>query len=333
MRHTKRAVAAALLTTVAIAMVGCSAGGSGSDAASCEPADGDVNLTFTSWIPGIEDAVAIWNADNPDIQVEVQTGPSGNAGTYQNFFNQLEAGNAPDLGQIEYDALPNFRVQDGLENLAACEDIVAAEDQFLPWTWSQASLGTDDELYGVPQDQGPMGLFYRSDLFEQNGIAGAHHVGGVQGGRGADPRARRVHHQLLADRHQPVRRLRLAGGRAVVPERRRRVDRRPDERRVDDRSPITGRTSSRTTWSRPTPPGPTSGTTPTTLARSGPGTPPSGAPTRSSAARPTRRATGRSRSPRSGRPAARPRATGAVRRSRSSRAPSTSTRPRSSRCG
>ena len=90
--------------------------------------------------------MAIWNADNPDIQVEVQTGPSGNAGTYQNFFNQLEAGNAPDLGQIEYDALPNFRVQDGLENLAACEDIVAAEDQFLPWTWSQASLGTDDQV-------------------------------------------------------------------------------------------------------------------------------------------------------------------------------------------
>lgn len=172
MRHTKRAVAAALLSTVALALAGCSAasaGGSG-DAVSCEPADGDVTLTFTSWIPGIEDAVAIWNEENPGIQVEVQTGPSGNAGTYQNFFNQLEAGNAPDLGQIEYDALPNFRVQDGLENLAVCEDVVAAEDQFLDWTWGQATLGTDDEVYGVPQDQGPMALFYRSDLFEQNGI-------------------------------------------------------------------------------------------------------------------------------------------------------------------
>ena len=173
MRHTKRAVAAALLSTVALALAGCSAAsaGGGSDAVSCEPADGDVTLTFTSWIPGIEDAVAIWNEENPEIQVEVQTGPSGNAGTYQNFFNQLEAGNAPDLGQIEYDALPNFRVQDGLENLAACEDIIAAEDQFLDWTWGQVTLGTDDEVYGVPQDQGPMALFYRSDLFEQNGIA------------------------------------------------------------------------------------------------------------------------------------------------------------------
>lgn len=173
MRHTKRAVAAALLSTVALALAGCSAAGAGADgdAASCEPAEGDVTLTFTSWIPGIEDAVAIWNEENPEIQVEVQAGPSGNAGTYQNFFNQLEAGNAPDLGQIEYDALPNFRVQDGLEDLAACEDVVAAEDQFLDWTWGQVTLGTDDEVYGVPQDQGPMALFYRSDLFEQNGIA------------------------------------------------------------------------------------------------------------------------------------------------------------------
>ncbi|MFE1646086.1 ABC transporter substrate-binding protein [Microbacterium sp. P01] len=174
MRKTSRAVTAALLATAALTIAGCSGGGSSTtDPAAggdCAPSGGDVTLSFTTWIPGIEDAVAIWNEANPDIQVEVQTGPSGNAGTYQNFFNQLEAGNAPDLGQIEYDALPNFRVQDGLEDLSACEEVVAAEDQFLPWTWGQVTLGTENEVYGVPQDQGPMGLFYRSDLFEQNGI-------------------------------------------------------------------------------------------------------------------------------------------------------------------
>ena len=174
MRHMKRAAGVAVIATVALTMAACSAGGEsggGTDAAACAPSEGEVTLTLTSWIPGIEDAVAIWNDANPDIQVEVQTGPSGNAGTYQNFFNQLEAGNAPDLGQIEYDAIPNFRVQDGLEDLAACEEIVAAEDQFVDWTWGQVTLGTDDEVYGVPQDSGPMALFYRSDLFEQNGIA------------------------------------------------------------------------------------------------------------------------------------------------------------------
>ena len=86
MRHTKRAVTAALLTSAALALTACAAGSGstgGDAAASCEPAGEDVTLTFTSWIPGIEDAVTIWNEANPDIQVEVQTGPSVNAGRYQ----------------------------------------------------------------------------------------------------------------------------------------------------------------------------------------------------------------------------------------------------------
>jgi multiple sugar transport system substrate-binding protein len=100
----------------------------------------------------------------------VQTGPNGNGGTYQNFFNQLEAGNPPDLGQIEFDALPNFRVQDGLENLAACEDVVAAGDEFIDWTWAQVALGEEGSVYAIPQDTGPMAMFYREDLFEEAGI-------------------------------------------------------------------------------------------------------------------------------------------------------------------
>lgn len=173
MQHSKKKAAAAVIAISAFALAGCSAGGgdsSSGDAAACTPADGDVTLEFTSWIPGIEDVVEIWNEANPEIQVDVQTGPNGNGGTYQNFFNQIKAGDAPDLGQIEYDALPNFLVQDGIEDLSACEDVVAAEDQFVDWAWGQVTLGTDS-VYGIPQDTGPMALFYRADLFEQNGIA------------------------------------------------------------------------------------------------------------------------------------------------------------------
>ncbi|MBZ4488209.1 extracellular solute-binding protein [Microbacterium sp. cx-55] len=174
MQHkTTKAAAAVLLSSLLLA--GCSSGGgnSGGDAAAgdCTPAGENVTLEFTSWIPGIEDVVDIWNQENPDIQVEVQTGPNGNGGTYQNFFNQIAAGDAPDLGQIEYDALPNFLVQDGLEDIGGCADVVAAQDQFVDWAWGQVSLGTEGSVYGIPQDIGPMALFYRSDLFAQNGIA------------------------------------------------------------------------------------------------------------------------------------------------------------------
>ncbi|MDH6237642.1 extracellular solute-binding protein [Cryobacterium sp. CG_9.6] len=172
MRITKRAATVALLTAATVALSGCSTAASTSDtAADCAPADGKVNLTFTSWIPGIEDVVDVWNEANPDIQVAVQTGPNGNGGTYANFFNQLEAGNAPDLGQIEYDALPNFRVQDGLVNLASCAGVLDAQADFVDWTWGQVNFNEEDAVYAIPQDSGPMAMFYRADLFEANNIA------------------------------------------------------------------------------------------------------------------------------------------------------------------
>src|SRR5262245_23061771 len=117
MRKLGAVIGAVLVSSLALTACGGDdePGGSGPGAPTCGPSsDENVSLTFTSWVPGIEKVVAAWNAKNPKVQVKVQTGPNGNGGTYQNFFNQLKAGNAPDLGQIEYDALPSFRVQDGL---------------------------------------------------------------------------------------------------------------------------------------------------------------------------------------------------------------------------
>ncbi|MHA7292701.1 ABC transporter substrate-binding protein [Arthrobacter sp. HLT1-21] len=158
----------------ALALTGCSAGedspGGGTEAAPCEASDGPVELTFTTWVPGMDQVVELWNEENTDIQVTVQTGPNGNSGTYQNFFNQIQAGNAPDLGQIEYDALPNFRVQDGLENIAECAGVTEAKNQFVDWTWGQTTFGEEGSVYAIPQDSGPMAMYYRADLFEEAGI-------------------------------------------------------------------------------------------------------------------------------------------------------------------
>ncbi|MFI7602352.1 ABC transporter substrate-binding protein [Actinoplanes sp. NPDC049681] len=172
MRTTMRTTAVVLLS--ALALSGCSgsddpASGSAGKAA-CAPSAGKVDLTFTSWVPEIQSVVDVWNAKNPNIQVKVQTGPAGNAGTYQNFFNQLKAGNAPDLGQVEYDALPSFRVQDGLTDLGGCDIVTKAQSQFVDWTWNQVSFGEQGSAYGIPQDAGPMAMFYRKDLFEANDI-------------------------------------------------------------------------------------------------------------------------------------------------------------------
>jgi multiple sugar transport system substrate-binding protein len=149
---------------------GGDAGGGGETAsAECRPSsDGPVRLTFWSWVPGVEQAVDRWNEQNPDVQVRVRTTPAGNAGTYQNMFNALEAGNPPDLGQIEYDSLPSFRLQDGVANIGPC-GAADVQDRFIDWTWQQVTFG-EDAVYAIPQDTGPMALYYRADLFEEYGI-------------------------------------------------------------------------------------------------------------------------------------------------------------------
>jgi multiple sugar transport system substrate-binding protein len=137
---------------------------------SCKPSDGKVELTFSTWVPGMDKVVDLWNKENPDIQVKVNTVSSGNSGTYQNFTNALTAGTAPDLGQIEYDTLPNFRLQDGLANIADCPGVSDAEAAFVPWTWGQVDFNGSDGVFAIPQDTGPMALFYRKDIFDKLGI-------------------------------------------------------------------------------------------------------------------------------------------------------------------
>jgi multiple sugar transport system substrate-binding protein len=177
----RRRLLATAAVTPLVALVACGGGGGSApagggggaaapEAAACAPSEGPVELTFTSWVPGVEEAVALWNQQNPDIQVTAQTVPSGNSGTYNNLFNGLQAGTAPDLSQVEYDSLSSFRLQDGLVNIAECPGISDASSQFVDWTWSQAQLG-DDGVYAVPQDTGPMALYYRKDLFDAAGIA------------------------------------------------------------------------------------------------------------------------------------------------------------------
>jgi len=90
----------------------------------------------------------------------------GSAGTYAKMFSALQAGNAPDLGQIEYDVLPNFEHVGGLSDISSC--VKAYKGDFLGWTWNQVSVGS--AVYAIPQDIGPMGLFYRADLFKQYGL-------------------------------------------------------------------------------------------------------------------------------------------------------------------
>ncbi len=173
--HGLQRKALALLASGTLIMTAACGGGSESGSgqqAACEPAKSGekVNLTFSSWVPGMQKTVDLWNQQNPDIQVTYKQVVGGPAGTYQAYANQLKAGNAGDLGMIEFDTLPSFRLQDGLMNIGACPGVKEAAAKFVPWTIEQVSFGEPNAVYGVPQDIGPLALYYRKDLFEQNGI-------------------------------------------------------------------------------------------------------------------------------------------------------------------
>jgi multiple sugar transport system substrate-binding protein len=157
------AIGAAAATLVLAACSGGSAPASNASA----PAGGKVTLTFWSWVPGISDSVDLWNSSHPSIHVNLNEVTSGAAGTYAKMFSALQAGNAPDLGQIEYATLPNFEHVGGVIDLSKYGASSVKQD-FVPWTWSQVSQG--GEVFAIPQDTGPMGLFYRSDLFKSYGL-------------------------------------------------------------------------------------------------------------------------------------------------------------------
>jgi multiple sugar transport system substrate-binding protein len=41
----------------------------------------------------------------------------------------------------------------------------SAQSQFVPWTWKQVTLG--NAIYAIPQDSGPMAMYYRADIFQK----------------------------------------------------------------------------------------------------------------------------------------------------------------------
>jgi multiple sugar transport system substrate-binding protein len=167
-RFRRRLLLAAGAAAGVLALAACSSSSSSSAApATSTSSSGKVTLTFWTWVPGISQSVSIWNKTHPDIQVNVDEVTSGNAGTYAKMFSALQAGNAPDLGQVEYATLPNFEHAGGLVDLSEY-GAGSVQSDFVPWTWSQVSQGS--AVYAIPQDTGPMGLFYRADLFKKYGL-------------------------------------------------------------------------------------------------------------------------------------------------------------------
>ncbi|MEN3535942.1 extracellular solute-binding protein [Microbispora sp. ZYX-F-249] len=168
MRGNRSAVAAVAILTTALSAA-CSGGAEkpSSEAASRSAAPaGPVKLTYWTWVPNMDKIAAVWNQAHPDIQVTVSKQAGGDDAAAK-FLTAAKAGNPPDLVQAEYQMLPSFVAADAVADLKA--ETAQAKSEFGEGVWGLVTLGTD-AVYAVPQDSGPMMLYYRQDLFEKYGI-------------------------------------------------------------------------------------------------------------------------------------------------------------------
>ncbi|MFJ7295794.1 ABC transporter substrate-binding protein [Streptomyces collinus] len=164
----------ALSLGAALSACGGDGGGNGSSAKPVGKADIDkamktpTELTFWTWVPDIQQEVALFEEKYPAIKVKVVNAGQG-VKHYTKLRTALKAGTgAPDLAQIEYQAIPTFTITDSLLDLRPY-GASALKDEFVDWTWGQVS-GPGGQVWAIPQDTGPMGMLYRKDLFDKHGI-------------------------------------------------------------------------------------------------------------------------------------------------------------------
>jgi multiple sugar transport system substrate-binding protein len=172
----RRLFAAAAATVIAVTTAGCSGPSTPEPPAATAVSQADVDkamttpttLTFWTWVPDIEQEVALFTRKYPAIKVNVVNAGQG-LEAYTKLRTALKAGKgAPDLAQVEFQYIPTFSITKSLVDLRPY-GAEALKDKFVDWTWGQVT-GPNGEILAYPQDTGPMGMLYRADIFEKHGI-------------------------------------------------------------------------------------------------------------------------------------------------------------------
>lgn len=173
-RRSRLAVAAAVTAGLATVLAACSGSAEETPQQTADPDEieealqTETNLTFWTWVPGIEEEVAKFTEKYPAITVDVVNAGQG-LPHYTKIRTAMRAGDgAPDLAQVTYDYISTFTINDSLVDLRpyVSEDI---ESKFVDWTMEQVA-GPDGEIWAIPQDTGPMGMLYRQDIFDEHGL-------------------------------------------------------------------------------------------------------------------------------------------------------------------
>ena len=158
-------VGAALAATAAITLAGCSGGSDGDSGGGAEEGG---TLTIWAWEPTLDAVVEGFEAEYPDVNVElVNTGTGNDA--YTALQNAIQAGSGvPDVAQLEYYALPQFVLSESVAELSSfgADEL---DGTYSPGPWNSVKSG--DGIYGLPMDSGPMAMYYNEEVFTRLGVA------------------------------------------------------------------------------------------------------------------------------------------------------------------
>jgi multiple sugar transport system substrate-binding protein len=174
-RRARRLALAVAALTAASVLAGCGSSDDGGGGAAGEGSAADLDaalkeggtITYWTWTPSAEAQVAAFEDQYPNVDVKLVNAGTGND-HYAKLQNAIKAGSGgPDVAQIEYQALPQFALPGDLVDLRQY-GLDEYADDYTPSTWAAVHAG--DGLYGLPQDSGPMALFYNHEVFDKYGI-------------------------------------------------------------------------------------------------------------------------------------------------------------------
>jgi multiple sugar transport system substrate-binding protein len=175
-RARRAAVLAVAALTAASVLAGCGSSddeGGGGASGDGSAADLDAALeeggtiTYWTWTPSAEAQVAAFEDQYPNVDVKLVNAGTGND-HYTKLQNAIKAGSGgPDVAQVEYQALPQFALPGDLVDLQQY-GLDEYADDYTPSTWAAVHAG--DGLYGLPQDSGPMALFYNQEVFDEHDL-------------------------------------------------------------------------------------------------------------------------------------------------------------------
>ncbi|TNU73896.1 sugar ABC transporter substrate-binding protein [Miniimonas arenae] len=183
MASSTRRVLTVTASAVALGLVlaACSGGSSdsgsgdgtagGSDGGSSDALDAALEqggtIEYWTWTPQAEEQAAAFMKAYPNVTVNV-TNTGGAADHNLKLQNALTAGSGiPDVAQLEYQSVSQFQLPGSLTDLTEY-GFADLEDLYTPSTWG--AVTQNGGIWGLPQDSGPMALFYNEEVFTSLGI-------------------------------------------------------------------------------------------------------------------------------------------------------------------